>query len=55
MPLLPSKACGIPASKNEEGRTGFTRFFLCIDDFDADPFDESALELRSLQTGVITS
>ena len=28
---------------------------ICMDDFDADPFDESVPELRSLQSGVIAS
>ena len=39
----------------KKGEQVLQDLILCMDDFDADPFNESAPELYSLQSGVIAS
>ena len=50
-----SEACEChPATINKDEQA-IQDLILCMDDFDADPFDESAPQLRFPQPGAITS
>lgn len=42
----------MPPSRMKKDEQAVQDLILCMDDFNADPFHERALELRSLQSGV---
>ena len=45
----------MPPSRMKKDEQAVQDLILCMDDFNADPFHETALELRSLQSGVTES
>lgn len=45
----------MPPSRMKKDEQAVQDLILCMDDFNADPFHERALELRSLQSGVTES